>query len=237
MQGITYDKHRRVLYTAMSAVRYGMEDNQAKGKAEEKYDVGGPNHIRVGYNKCGCIYQLPVDKQYSALSMKGLVCGRPNPNEADEANECDLTRIASPDNVAYMPEIDALLIGEDTDYHENDALWSLDIKTKRLQRLLTTPYGAEVTSPYWFPNINAHAYVMAAVQHPYEDPYDVKLGEPESSGADGWVGYFTWRTSAMAGARSASFVDTPVPMTNAAKHGVNFSKKVSFLPKKASRKM
>lgn len=36
MQGITYDKHRRVLYTAMSAVRYGMEDNQAKGKAEEK---------------------------------------------------------------------------------------------------------------------------------------------------------------------------------------------------------
>ena len=30
-EGVTFDKDRRVLYTAMSAVQYGMEDNKKKG--------------------------------------------------------------------------------------------------------------------------------------------------------------------------------------------------------------
>ena len=29
------------------ACSYGMEDNKSKGKAETKYDIGGPNHIRL----------------------------------------------------------------------------------------------------------------------------------------------------------------------------------------------
>lgn len=36
LPGITYDPKRNQLYTAMSSIRYGMENNQAKGKANNK---------------------------------------------------------------------------------------------------------------------------------------------------------------------------------------------------------
>ena len=36
-----------------------------------------------------------------------------------------------------------------------------------LTRVLTTVYGAESTSVYWYPDINGHSYLMAVVQHPY----------------------------------------------------------------------
>lgn len=25
-----------------------------------RYDIGGPNHVRLPYNKCGCVYSLSV---------------------------------------------------------------------------------------------------------------------------------------------------------------------------------
>ncbi len=60
-----------------------------------------------------------------------------------------------------------LIIGEDTSNHQNDALWVYDLKTAQLQRILTTPYGAETTSPYFYPNFGGHAYIAASIQHPY----------------------------------------------------------------------
>jgi uncharacterized protein len=47
MEGITYDFGRNRLYVAMSSIRGAMQDG-----AEE--DLGGPNHVRVPENDCGC---------------------------------------------------------------------------------------------------------------------------------------------------------------------------------------
>jgi hypothetical protein len=44
----------------MSSIREGMEDAKSRGNADNRWDVGGPNHVRLQYNRCGCIYQLPV---------------------------------------------------------------------------------------------------------------------------------------------------------------------------------
>lgn len=59
------------------------------------------------------------------------------------------------------------MIGEDTSEHQNDVIWAYDMETAALTRILTTPYGAETTSPYWYPNIGGYAYLTASVQHPY----------------------------------------------------------------------
>lgn len=48
---------------------------------------------------------------------------------ADTANPCALDGISNPDNVAFIPQLDTLLIAEDTENHENDVLWAHDIKT------------------------------------------------------------------------------------------------------------
>lgn len=228
-EGITFDAKRGKLYTAMSAIRNGMENNAVKGKPESKFDIGGNNHIRLQYNKCGCVYEIPVDKSGSATGMKALVCGRINPDKADEANGCALDGIASPDNVAYAPQMDSLLIGEDTSEHESNVMWAFDLKTRTLDRVLSAPYGAEVTSTYWHFNVNNFAYALAVIQHPYSGFEETKLMEKESSGIDGWVGSFIFKTSDLAGVRRADWDAITYSDTNEEKHDVRSSEEVRFI--------
>jgi hypothetical protein len=61
--------------------------------------------------------QLDLDTFYSATTMSALVCGTPMSADGD-GNTCDLDGIASPDNVASIPEYNQLLIGEDTSGHQ-----------------------------------------------------------------------------------------------------------------------
>ncbi len=79
------------------------------------------------------------------------------------------------------------MIGEDTHRHTNDALWALDLLTGRLDRVLTTPYGAESTGAYWHEDIGGMKYLMTVVQHPYGESDRDKLLDPAD--AAGWVGY------------------------------------------------
>ena len=115
-------------------------------------------------------------QSYSASYIKALECGKSSNATAltekyDEAfakaNPCDLDYVASPDNVAMMPEWNQLLIGEDTSSHQNDMLWVRDFGTGKLTRIATTPYGSETTSPYWYPDVKGDAYITYVVQHPY----------------------------------------------------------------------
>lgn len=72
---------------------------------------------------------------------------------------------------------------------QNDVIWYLDLKTRELQRILSTPYGSETTSPYYYPNINGWAYIMTVVQHPYEESDQDKLFERDNTGVEGYMGY------------------------------------------------
>ena len=60
--------------------------------------------------------------------MSPTICGRDmNANKANfvygTANRCDVTSIASPDNIEFDNVRGHLLISEDTSYHQNDATW------------------------------------------------------------------------------------------------------------------
>jgi secreted PhoX family phosphatase len=94
-------------------------------------------------------------------------------------NTCDLGSIANPDNLTFIAGQNILLIGEDsTDGHQNDAVWGYDLDRGTLTRLMTTPYGAETTSLYYYPNIGGYSYVMTVVQHPYGESDQDKLQAP-----------------------------------------------------------
>lgn len=185
-EGITFDPKRGRIYTAMSVVRQGMEDFGSSGRPSTSYDACGPNHVRVQYNRCGCVYALDVDGDYSANKMYPLICGIPDSSIAE--NDCHINGISEPDNVAYLSGHDQLLIGEDTGEHQNDVVWVYDLETKSLTRVFTTPYGAETTSPYWYPNLGGHAYMTAVVQHPYGESDQEKADDPESTGTDSTIG-------------------------------------------------
>ena len=94
-------------YMAMSEVAKGMSD-----------DAGD---IQVTENKCGVVYQLSLDAGYDVTRMTPVVAGGPY-DKNDEANACAVDAISSPDNIVVRND-GSVLIGEDTGYHENNAMW------------------------------------------------------------------------------------------------------------------
>jgi secreted PhoX family phosphatase len=189
-EGITFDPDNKILYVAMSEVGKGMQ----KGS---KQDKGGPDHIQLPLNKCGVVYGLDIrpnatiGSDYVASNMYGVVSGtmRRYPKDGDYANnKCDINGIANPDNVTYIVGRDTLIIGEDTGSgHQNDIIWAYNVKSQKLTRIQTTPYGAETTSPYFYPNINGWAYLMSVIQHPYGESDKDKLSD--SADAAAYTGY------------------------------------------------
>ncbi len=107
---------------------------------------------------------------------------------ATAKSTCSQDGIANPDNLTFIKGQKTLLIGEDTtDGHQNDMVWSYNIETKALTRIFTTPYGAETTSLYNYPDINGFGYIMAVIQHPYTES-DSPLASASSSDRQSYAG-------------------------------------------------
>jgi secreted PhoX family phosphatase len=192
MEGITFDPKGGKLYLAMSEVEYGMESLAAA----PAYNIASADHIQVTPNDCGAVYAMDVGKEkaigsrYVAQNMYGEVEGI---MDGVSPNKCNLDGIANPDNLTFITGYDALIIGEDTGSgHQNDVIWSYDLGSKQLTRILSTPYGSETSSPYWYPNINGFGYLMGVVQHPYgeSDSDQYQIGSMADRGYTGYLGPF-----------------------------------------------
>ncbi len=186
MEGLSYDADGKRLFLAMSAVEKGMEDNAKDGK----YDKGGENAVRVEANKCGAVYEMPFDDNYTVTAMKSFLEGKPHKYEDGPyaGQSCDIDGIANPDNLSFIPGYNTLIVAEDTGSgHQNDATWAVNTETKAMTRITTTPYGSENTSVDWFADINGHAYLTTVVQHPYGESDEDKLQNPDDARA--YIGY------------------------------------------------
>ena len=95
------------VYMAMSEIAKGMSD--------------GEGDVAVEENKCGIVYQMPIDEAYNITAMKPVVVGGPF-DSAAETNACALDNIANPDNLLVLDNGD-VVIGEDTGLHANNMFW------------------------------------------------------------------------------------------------------------------
>jgi hypothetical protein len=177
MEGFAYSADTGKAYIAMSEVTGGMEDRAKDGNPTEKYDAGTGNHVRLSANRCGCVYEMFFDEHtYFATRMRSLICGVPN------GTSCSDNGIANPDNLAAIHGHRALLIGEDSWMRPNNILWKYDLDTGALQeRVASTPLQAEVSSPYFYPDIGGFSYINLIAQHP---------NAPNFQGAS--LGYVAW---------------------------------------------
>ncbi|CAE8641096.1 unnamed protein product [Polarella glacialis] len=187
-EGVAFDPKSMTAFAAISEVTYGMEDNMKKGNASTSYDAGSSNDIKVKFNTCGCVMKLSVGTDYSIAGMSALACGTIG-SYSGGTDTCDPTGVASPDNVAFIPDFDQLVIGEDTSQHQNDVLWIYDMASQTMTRIASTPHGSETTSPYWRKNIGGFSYLSFIVQHPCGTSDEHMATAAGSSGTDGWVGY------------------------------------------------
>ena len=179
----------------------------AAGMLATPNDAGLPDHIRLPKNNCGAVYGLNVvsnvmdsanvliDSTYVVANMAAIVTGQPVTTEYAgtqfAGNTCSVDGISEPDNLSYLPKYGVLVIGEDTSQHQNDMVWAYQVDTKLIQRIATTPYGAETTSTYWHPNLNGHGYLTMVTQHPFgeSDTGRVSPSDGGLSDAESYIGY------------------------------------------------
>jgi secreted PhoX family phosphatase len=208
-EGITFNVDTNRLYMSYSELNRGMTNDPTN------YDLGGLNHVKVAKNDCGGVYEFVVSpnaqigSDYVIESAASLIEGVSLKDPANSfypntspyfdpsakiggktitTNTCSVNGIANPDNISFVTGYDTLLIGEDTtDGHQNDVVWAYNIVTRELTRIFSTPYGAETTGVYWYPNLNGHAYIKAQVQHPYGESDEEK--SPDATAKAGYVGY------------------------------------------------
>ena len=69
-------------------------------------------------------------------------------------------------------------------------MWSYNPANGELQRLLTSPYGSEITSSEIY-HINNCTIVEAVIQHPYDESDQGALDRPGSTGRHSWLGYLS----------------------------------------------
>ncbi len=173
-EGITFNPLTNKLYISMSAIEKGMENNKKATKKNDKYDRGGNNDIRVDYNYCGAVYELDINRNktiesdYVANRMRAILTGTMIEPDAN-GNRCDLNGISNPDNITMLLGTDILTIAEDTNYHENNTVWTYNLKSRNLSRIISTPLGAESSSLFWYADINGWGYMTVVTQHPNKD--------------------------------------------------------------------
>ena len=163
--------HNR-LYVAISEISNGMEDAASKGKASSKYDGGGSNDIKLAYNPCGGVYALDLDRDYVGNDHAG-----DRRRQAERATRTAPNGPATPATWTGSPTPTTSPICPAATRCSSARTPAAATRTTRcgrtiwppaeLTRILTTPYGAETTSVYAYPDVNGHGYVMAVVQHPY----------------------------------------------------------------------
>ena len=186
-EGIAFDPDRNKLYIAISDITGAFSAASTL--------TGLSNDIMVTANRCGGVYQLSVDPiTYVTTDMSPLVLGAALTGDAN--NSCNLSKIASPDNVAMGPTKDILLIGEDTSRHQNDVLWAYDLNTATLTRIFSTPYGSETTSPFVYQTSNptprtfnlTNDYLTMVVQHPYDESDTTQVPSKDDERRRAYVG-------------------------------------------------
>lgn len=190
MEGFTFDPKRNQAYIAISEVGRAMLDNtndpdKLAAGTERNYDdrdgngvVETGNHIRVAKaDYCGAVYAMDmmsgvrdsegkkINSRYVASNMNNILAsgtagGEISPSECALNNEV----VAQPDNLSMIANSNSLIIGEDG-AHENNMVWSFDLDTHELTRIVTVPLGAETTSPY-IHQVGDYAYMSLVAQHP-----------------------------------------------------------------------
>jgi secreted PhoX family phosphatase len=178
-EGVTFDPETGKVYLAISAVKARMLD-----------EGGGPlDGVRLPKNTCGAVFEAatgpgvsdasgaPMPSDLVPTRLQVAVAGVPLDAPDASANGCAADGIANPDNLTFLGGHGLLTIAEDTKTkkgHTNASLWTFDVRSGSLTRILSAPVGGEVTGIHWIPNLLGHGYLTAVVQHPWDElPKDV----------------------------------------------------------------
>jgi uncharacterized protein len=165
MEGTTVNARDKVAYTAMSYIQASMVD--------------GTTDIKVQGPKAGAVYALnlkggqkalngtAIDSEWVAVDMAApaALVGQDLATPDALGNLAHADKIANPDNLKFSEKMRTLFIGEDSAMHVNNFLWTYNVDTKALSRIMSCPAGAESTGLHVVDDMNGWTYIMSNFQH------------------------------------------------------------------------
>jgi uncharacterized protein len=166
MEGTTVNAKDKIAYSAMSYIQASMVD--------------GTTDIHVQGPKSGAVYAInlagaqkdqsgaAMDSEWVPVSMAAptALIGEDLAKPDALGNLSHADKIANPDNLKFSEKLRTLFIGEDSGRHVNNFLWAYNVDTKKLDRILSCPAGAESTGLHAVDDINGWTYIMSNFQHP-----------------------------------------------------------------------
>jgi uncharacterized protein len=165
MEGMTVDVRDKMAYAAMSYIQASMID--------------GTTDIKVQGPRAGAVYALSlkggqktlsgttIDSDWVAVDMAApaALVGQDLATPDALGNLAHADKIANPDNLKFSEKMRTLFIGEDSAMHVNNFLWTYNVDTKALSRIMSCPAGAESTGLHVVDDMNGWTYIMSNFQH------------------------------------------------------------------------
>ena len=177
MEGTTVNIKDKVAYSAISAISSSLIAGNAANK-EAPLGGGSLGNSLVGFasNSAGMVVQHKlggnqtdsdgntINSDWVPYQSSMLINGAPMTADA-MGNTNVVDKISNPDNIKYSEKLRTLFIGEDSGNHVSNFVWSYELDTGRLQRLLSSPAGAECTGLQGVDDLNGWTYILSGFQH------------------------------------------------------------------------
>lgn len=169
MEGTTVNIKDKVAYSALANIQGSMVPTE-KGwvaahnvKFSKVVKAGGilAHDLKGSQTDAGGSL---IDSQWVPFQSHMLRMGKDIPADS-LGNTADPNNIASPDNLKFSETLRTLFIGEDSGNHVNNFLWAYNVDNGSLDRILSTPAGAEATGLHAVDSINGWTYIMSNFQH------------------------------------------------------------------------
>lgn len=169
MEGTTVNIKDKVAYSALANIQSSMVQGQTGWVAA--HNVKFSKVVKAGgimaHDLTGSLVDTGnniIDSVWVPHQSHMLRMGEDIPADG-LGNTANPNNIASPDNLKFSETLRTLFIGEDSGNHVNNFLWAYNVDTKSLDRILSTPSGAESTGLHAVDSINGWTYIMSNFQH------------------------------------------------------------------------
>lgn len=174
MEGTCINEKDKVAYSALANIQDSMIKDHAAWR--KGYNVSFQKTIKAGgivahdmKGGMGDEKGTTIRSEWVPHQSYMLMMGEDIQADQDPlgiGNTAHPDKIASPDNLKFSEALRTLFIGEDSGNHVNNYLWAYNVDTKKLDRILSTPAGAESTGLHAVDSIHGWTYIMSNFQHP-----------------------------------------------------------------------
>lgn len=217
MEGTTVNARDKIAYTAISGSTASLVAGSAQNKELPLNAPVGSTPVTslAGFKSSTAGYVLQhklgggqkddtgaaIDSEWVPTETSLLLAGEQLAGADAFGNTDAQDKISQADNLKYSEKLRTLFIGEDSGQHVNNYLWAYNVDSKKLERVLSCPVGAESTGLHGVDDLNGWTYILSSFQHAGEytkatvqavkDAADAAIDKNYKNKAAASVGYLT----------------------------------------------